>query len=108
MKFVDLAKTFKMLAKKMPVGHINDWSNNDGWGIDLNYIDLSPSEIRMLAKMGWMLGNPWLGKDTECDESREAEMEEMWGNLQKYTDEEIVELFNKYKSIYTYNNMYCI
>lgn len=98
MRFVDLAKTFKMLEKKMP-GHINNWSNNDGWGIDLNYIDLSPSEIRLLSEMGWCLG-----KDTEYDESREAEIE-MWEHPQEYTDKEIVELFNKYKSIYTYNNM---
>ena len=99
MRFKDLAKTFKMLEENMPAGHINNWSNNDGWGIDLNYIDLSPSEIRMLAEMGWSLGN-----NTEYDVSREAEME-MWEHPQEYTDEEIVELFNKYKSIYTYNNM---
>ena len=53
----------------------------------------------MLAEMGWSLGN-----NTEYDVSREAEME-MWEHPQEYTDEEIVELFNKYKSIYTYNNM---
>lgn len=99
MRFKDLAKTFKMLEKKMPVGHIDSWSNNDVWGIDLNYIDFSPSEIRMLAEMGWCLGN-----NTEYDEIREEEME-MWENPQEYTDKEIVELFNKYKSIYTYNNM---
>ena len=99
MRFKDLAKTFEMLEEKIPDGYINDWSNNEGWGMDLNYIDFSPSEIRMLSEMGWMLGN-----NTEYDESLEEDME-MWENPQEYTDEEIVELFNKYKSIYKYNNI---
>jgi hypothetical protein len=99
MRYGVLAMTFDMLAKHKPDGFVNDWSNDDGWGIDLNGFNLSPAEIRALAIMGWLLGN-----DTEYDENREEEME-MWGNPQKYTDEEIVELFNKYKSIYTYNSV---
>jgi hypothetical protein len=43
--------------------------------------------------MGWSLGS-----DNEYDE----EEMEVWQNPQKHTDEELVEVFNQYKSIYKY------
>ena len=99
MTFGELAMTFDMLAKHKPDRFVMDWAGHEHWGIDLTDFELSPSQIRMLAEMGWCLGN-----NTECDEIREEEIE-MWENPQEYTDEEIVELFNKYKSIYKYNNI---
>lgn len=93
MKYTDLAKTFEILASHKPDGVFMDWAEHDEWGFDLRGIDLSPSEIRMLAEMGWCLGS-----DGEYDE----DVMEAWYNPQNHTDEEIVEVFNEYTSIYKY------
>ena len=94
MTYKQLAETFNMLASKKPDGFAMDWAEHDEWGIDLSEFELTEKEIRMLAEMGgWGLGS-----DNEFDE------EEMkaWTNPQNHTDEEIVEVFNRYKSIYKY------
>ena len=94
MTYKDLAKTFEMLAAHKPDEKIvMDWATRDEWGISLNGFELSPSEIRMLAEMGWCLGS-----DAEYDE----EEMEAWYNPETASDEELVELFNYYKSIYKY------
>ena len=92
MTYSELAKTFEMLAAHNPDGIVMDWSEAE-WGIDLNDFELSPSEIRMLAEMGWCIGS-----DAEYDE------EEMkaWYEPETASNEKIVELFNQYKSIYKY------
>lgn len=96
MTYNDLAKTFDMLAAHNPDGFVMDWmvwSGHEHWGIDLNDFELSPSEIRMLAEMGWCIGS-----DAEYDE------EEMgaWYEPETASDEELVEIFNQHKSIYKY------
>ena len=92
MTYKDLAKTFDMLAKHNPDGIVMDWSEAE-WGIDLNDFDLSPSQIRMLAEMGW-----YIGSDAEYDEEEMA----AWYEPKTASDEELVEIFNQYKSIYKY------
>ena len=92
MTYKDLAKTFDMLAKHNPDGIVMDWSEAE-WGIDLNDFDLSPSQIRMLAEMGWCIGS-----DAEYDEEEMA----AWYEPKTASDEELVEIFNQYKSIYKY------
>ena len=93
MTYNDLAKTFEMLAAHNPDGIVMDWANREEWGIDLNGFELSPSEIRMLAEMGW-----YLGSDAEYDEEEMA----AWCEPETTSDEELVELFNYYKSISKY------
>ena len=93
MTYNDLAKTFEMLAKHKPDGLVLDWATRDEWGIDLNGFELSPSEIRMLAEMGWCLGS-----DAEYDEEEMA----AWYEPETSSDDELVELFNQYKSISKY------
>ena len=93
MTYSELAMTFDMLAKHKPDGFVMDWARHEHWGIDLNDFELSPSEIRMLAEMGWLLGS-----DAEYDEEEMAS----WYEPKTASDEELVELFNYYKSIYKY------
>ena len=93
MTYSELAKTFEMLAAHKPDEIAMDWNGYEHWGIDLNGFELSPSEIRMLAEMGWMLGN-----DVDYHEEEMA----AWDEPEKASDEELVELFNQYKSIYKY------
>jgi hypothetical protein len=93
MTYNDLAKTFEILAAHMPNGMVLDWAKRDQWGIKLKGFDLTPSEIRTLAEMGWCLGS-----DIEYNEKEMA----AWNNPQTASDEELVELFNNYKSIYQY------
>jgi hypothetical protein len=94
MTYNDLAKTFEMLAAHKPEGNgiVMDWATRDEWGIDLNGFELTPSEIRMLAEMGW------------CIWCKDVEYEEMaaWYKPETASDEELVEIFNQYKSIYKY------
>ncbi len=93
MKYEDLAKTFNIISSKNPTGILMDWAEHDEWGFELRGVDLSPSEVRQLAEIGWGLGS-----DSEYDE------EEMsaWHNPSEHTDEELMELWNNYKSIYKY------
>lgn len=93
MTYSELAKTFEMLAAHKPDGLVLDWAEHDEWGINLNYINLSPSEIRMLAEIGWCLGS-----DAEYDEEEMA----AWYKPETASDEELVEIFNQYKSISKY------
>lgn len=95
MTYNDLAKTFEMLAAHRPEGNgiVMDWATRDEWGIDLNGFELSPSEIRMLAEMGWCIGS-----DAEYDEEEMA----AWYKPETASDEELVEIFNEHKSIYKY------
>lgn len=93
MTYKELAKTFEILATHKPDGIVMDWAEHDCWGIDLSDFNLSPSEIRMLAMMGWCLGS-----DAEYDEEEMA----AWDEPETASDEELVELFNQYKSIYKY------
>ena len=93
MTYSELAMTFDMLAKHRPDGMVLDWANHDEWGISLNKFELSPSEIRMLAEMGWSLG---------CDAEYDPEEMAAWDNPKTASDEELVELFNQYKTISKY------
>ena len=93
MTYKQLAETFNMLASKKPDGFVMDYAEHDEWGIDLEDFDLSPAEIRSLAEMGWSLG---------CDNEWDEEAMKAWLHPQNHTDEEIVEVFNRYKSIYKY------
>jgi hypothetical protein len=95
MTYNDLAKTFEMLAAHKPEGNgiVMDWATRDEWGIDLNGFELSPSEIRMLAEMGWCICS-----DAEYDEEEMA----AWYKPETASDEELVEIFNEHKSIYKY------
>ena len=93
MVYKDLARTFEILASKAPDGLVWDWAEHDEWGIGLNNIKLSPSEVRELAEMGWSLGS-----DSEYDE----ELMKAWENPFEHTDEELMEAFNEFKSIYKY------
>lgn len=93
MTYNDLAKTFEMLAKHKPYGFVMDWARHENWGIELNDFDLSPSEIRMLAEMEWCIGS-----DAEYDEEEMA----AWYEPKTASDEELVAIFNQYKSIYKY------
>ena len=93
MTFKQLAETFNILASKKPDGFVMDYAEHDEWGIDLEGFDLSPAEIRSLAEMGWSLG---------CDNEWDEESMKAWDDHKNHTDEEIVEVFNRYKSIYKY------
>lgn len=93
MTYKQLADTFNLLASKKPDSFVMDYAEHDEWGIVLKDFDLSPAEIRSLAEMGWSLGS-----DNEYDE----EEMEVWQNPKNHTDEELVEVFNTYKSIYKY------
>jgi hypothetical protein len=93
MTYKQLAETFNMLASKKPDGFVMDYAEHDEWGIDLEGFDLSPAEIRSLAEMGWSLG---------CDNEWDEEGMKAWTDPQNHTDEELVEVFNQYKSIYKY------
>lgn len=93
MTYKELAKTFEMLATHKPNGTVMDWAEHDELGIDLSDFNLSSSEIKMLAEMKWCLGS-----DNEYDEEDMA----AWYYPETHTDEEIIEVFNKYKSIYKY------
>lgn len=91
MTYKQLAETFNMLASKKPDGFVMDYAEYDVWAVDLEGFNLSPAEIRSLAEMGWSLGG---------DSVRDEEAMKAWTDPQNHTDEEIVEVFNKYKSIY--------
>ena len=93
MTYENLAKTFAILAKYDPTGCVMDWAEHDEWGIDLSGFNLSSEDIRMLAELDWGLGS-----DYEQDDEEMA----AWYNPAEHTDEEIVEVFNNYKSIYKY------
>lgn len=93
MTYENLAKTFDILSSKNPTGVVMDWAEHDEWGIELNGIELTPSEVRQLAEMGWGLGS-----DHEYDEEGMA----AWLNPSEHTDEELMELWDNYKSIYKY------
>ena len=94
MTYKQLAETFNILASKIPDDVVMDWAEHDEWGIDLSGYELTAKEIRILAEMG-----EWgLGSDYEYDE----EGMKAWTDPQNHTDEEIVEVFNRYKSIYKY------
>jgi hypothetical protein len=93
MTYSVLAKTFDMLAKHKPDGIVMDWATRGEWVINLNDFELSPSEIRMLAEMEWCLGS-----DADYDEEEMA----AWYEPEKASDEELVKLFNQYKSISKY------
>jgi alpha-L-fucosidase len=94
MKYKDLVKTFEILSSYDPEGIVFDWAEHDEWGITLDHINLSPEDIRTIAEMEcWGLG---------CDEEYNEEEMKPWYNPQNYTTEEIVEVYNNYKSIYTY------
>lgn len=93
MTYKQLADTFNMLASKKPDGFVMDYAEHDEWGIDLEGFELSYAEIRSLAEMGWSLGS-----DNEYDE----EEMKVWTDPRNHTTDEIVEVFNRYKSIYKY------
>jgi hypothetical protein len=96
MTFEQIAETFNLLASKQPDLVVMDWTGDNEWGIDMTSFDLTPQEIRMLAEMKqWGLGSSY--EFDEDDEEMQA-----WINPQDHTDEEIVEVFNRYQSIFKY------
>ena len=93
MKYKDLARTFEILASKNPDGVVMDWAEHDEWGINLNTMNLQPSEVRELAEIGWSLG---------CDADYDKDAMAAWYNPSEHTDEELMELWNNYKTIHKY------
>jgi hypothetical protein len=93
MRYKDFAKTFDIISAHNPEGVVMDWADHDEYGIGLDNVELTPSEVRMLAEIGWLLGS-----DNEFDE----EEMEVWINPSDHSDEELMELWKQYKSIYKY------
>ena len=93
MRYEDFARTFSIISSHNPEGVVMDWAAHDEYGISLDNVELIPSEVRMLAEMGWLLGS-----DSEFDE----EEMEAWINYAEHSDEELMEVWNQYKSIYKY------
>ena len=93
MTYEEIAKTFNIIASHNPEGVVMDWAAHDEYGISLDNVELTPSEVRMLAEMGWLLGS-----DSEFDE----EEMEAWINYVEHSNEELMELWNQYKTIYKY------
>ena len=94
MTYKQLAQIFVMISEHNPNALVMDWAEHDEWGLDLSGFELTAKEIRMIAEIGgWGLG---------CDNEWDEEDMAAWLNPQKHTDEEIVEVFNRYKSIYKY------
>ena len=95
MTYKDLARTFEIIASYNPEGIVMDYAEHDEYGFDLHYgnIELKSSEVRELAEMGWCLGY-------SCD--YDEEIMTPWQNPSEYTDEELMVLWNEYKTIHTY------
>ena len=95
MKYKDLARTFEIIAEKNPDNIVMDYAEHDEYGFDLHYLNepLTVTEVRELASLGWSLGY-------DCD--YDEEIMKPWYNHNLYSDEEIMNLWNDYKTIHKY------
>lgn len=96
MTFKDLLRTFEILSK-YGGEYICDWAEHDEYGYgDINF-PLTIEEIKELRNMGWLLGSSYEGSNEE---------KELWypdsEKGKNATDEQIMNLWNKYKSIYKF------
>lgn len=97
MTYKQLIETFEIVAKYdggLEKDCLRMWAVYDEHGIEFGYDwNVSVEDIRKLAAMGWKLG---------CDALLTEEDYEKWENYKDLTDEELVELFNEYKGISTF------
>ena len=97
MKYKDLIETIQIVAKYN--GGLDEvccemWAEHDEHGINIKDTSkVSVEDIRRLAEIGWQLG---------CDADYDEEDSEKWENYKNLSDEELVELFSKYDSIYKF------
>lgn len=96
MKYKDLIETLRIVAK-YDGGLDNEcykfWGTHDEIGIEFgHYWNVSAKDIRRLAEMGWSLGC-----DGNYDENNEAF--EKWENYKDLSDDELVSIFNEFKTI---------
>lgn len=95
MTYEQLSRTFAILAAKKGPDVVFDYATHDEYGYDLHYLKepLTVEEVRELAEMGWSLGY-------DCD--YDEEIMAPWYNQNLYSDEEIMNLWNEYKTIHKY------
>ena len=67
------------------------WAEHDEHGIYIKGI--TAGEARELAEMGWLLG---------CDAEYDEEDSNIWQNPRNHSDEELIEVYNKYNGIYKF------
>lgn len=95
MNYKDLARTFEIIAAKNPDNIVMDYAGHDEYGFDLRHLKepLTVNEVREIASLGWSLGY-----DYEYDK----DIMKIWCNHKLYSDEEIMNLWNEYKTIHKY------
>lgn len=97
MTYKELIETLEIIAK-YDGGLDNEclimWAAHEehGFGFKKTW-NVEAKDIRRLAEIGWGLGS-----DDEYDE----EESEKWKHPENLSDEELVEIFNNYSGIYTY------
>ena len=93
MTYKQLIDSIKIVAKYnggLDAKVLQMWAEHDEHGIYLNKTP-SAGDLRTLALYGWGLG---------CDAGYAEDDRELWENADSLSDEEIVELFKNYNSIY--------
>ena len=95
MKYKDLVRTFEIIAAKNPDNVVMDYATHDEYGFDLSYLKepLTIEEVRELANLGWSLG---------YDRDYNKDIMKVWENHKLYSDEEVMNLWNEYKTIHKY------
>ena len=95
MKYKDLVRTFEIIAAKNPDNIVMDYATHDEYGFDLSYLKepLTIEEVRELANLGWSLG---------YDRDYNKDIMKVWENHKLYSDEEVMNLWNEYKTIHKY------
>lgn len=95
MKYKDLVRTFEIIAAKNPDNIVMDYATHDEYGFDLSYLKepLTIEEARELANLGWSLG---------YDRDYNKDIMKVWENHKLYSDEEVMNLWNEYKTIHKY------
>ena len=95
MKYKDLVRTFEIIAAKNPDNIVMDYATHDEYGFDLSYLKepLTIEEVRELANLGWSLG---------YDGDYNKDIMKVWENHKLYSDEEVMNLWNEYKTIHKY------
>ena len=83
----ELIETFIILQKYFNEIALDEWANNDEYGIVLPF-EISGEDLLKLKELGWLPG---------CDAEVDSDDVETWleGN-------NLVEIFNKYNMIYRY------
>lgn len=95
MNYKDLVRTFEIIAAKNPDNIVMDYATHDEYGFDLSYLKepLTIEEVRELANLGWSLG---------YDRDYNKDIMKVWENHKLYSDEEVMNLWNEYKTIHKY------